>query len=110
MRIEGATAGLPRAWSYTPRKVREWEQQVAWEARAAGWQCVEGEVELEVTFWSSRRWPGDLDNLLKSLLDGLNGVAYRDDRQVRRIVAELRHAEPGQDRVHVRLRTLDSAA
>jgi Holliday junction resolvase RusA-like endonuclease len=30
----------------------------------------------------------DLDNVVKSILDGLNGVAYTDDKQVIRITAE----------------------
>lgn len=35
----------------------------------------------------------DLDNLVKSVLDGLNGVAFKDDRQVCIIEAEKKFAE-----------------
>lgn len=28
---------------------------------------------------------GDIDNYVKSIMDGLNGVAYADDRQVRKL-------------------------
>lgn len=32
-------------------------------------------------------WQGDIDNLLKTTLDGLQRVAFADDRQVRRVTA-----------------------
>lgn len=35
----------------------------------------------------------DIDNLIKSVLDGLNGVAFKDDRQVFVIEAEKKFAE-----------------
>jgi len=28
---------------------------------------------------------GDIDNYVKSIMDGLNGIAYVDDKQVRRL-------------------------
>ena len=34
---------------------------------------------------------GDIDKLQRSLLDGLTGVAYDDDRQVVRVIAEKRY-------------------
>ena len=36
----------------------------------------------------------DLDNCIKVTLDALNGVAYRDDRQVVRLLAEIGAAIP----------------
>lgn len=35
----------------------------------------------------------DLDNIIKAILDGMNGVAYVDDAQVCRLVVEKRYAE-----------------
>ena len=42
---------------------------------------------------SLRPSKNDLDNLVKSVLDGLNGVAFKDDRQVYIIEAEKKFAE-----------------
>jgi len=51
---------------------------------AASAQCanpIEGDVSLRaVVYFKDRR--RDLDNCLKPLLDALNGIVYRDDRQV----------------------------
>ena len=35
----------------------------------------------------------DIDNYIKSVLDGLNGVAYKDDRYIYKIEAEKRYTE-----------------
>ena len=35
----------------------------------------------------------DLDNIAKSILDALNGLAYQDDSQIVRLVVEKRYAE-----------------
>jgi crossover junction endodeoxyribonuclease RusA len=37
----------------------------------------------------------DLDNCLKVLLDALNNAAYRDDKQVMRLVGEVSHPVAG---------------
>lgn len=39
----------------------------------------------------------DIDNLIKSVLDGLNQVAYQDDKQVVEVVATKWYAPEGQE-------------
>lgn len=73
--------------SYTPTKTASYEEKVALCARLAlnktkGWPTSPNArffVECDV-FRQHKR--GDFDNFLKSILDGLNGVAWTDDSQV----------------------------
>ena len=46
-------------------------------------------VDIEIWFYASHLSRADVDNVIKPVLDALNGVAYQDDRQVRsvRVVA-----------------------
>jgi Holliday junction resolvase RusA-like endonuclease len=83
---------------YTPSKTVEAEKAIA-----AAWDgpVFEGEVavhivvdkegtaviveRIDIDKKSSLR--GDLDNYVKTVLDGLNGVAWKDDSQVAKITA-----------------------
>jgi Holliday junction resolvase RusA-like endonuclease len=47
-----------------------------------------GCVSVSLTVFRPRR-TGDIDATLKLTLDALNGVIYRDDKQVRRLVVDL---------------------
>ena len=97
--------GRPRAGKYgmyTDKATREYEQAIKEAYLASEGPLFEGPVTLSVTFnkdkilltisevkaESSLR--GDLDNYIKSIMDGLNGVAYKDDGQVLNIKGHKR--------------------
>jgi crossover junction endodeoxyribonuclease RusA len=67
---------------YTPTKTRIYEEKVAAYARSA--QVERSEEHLEVMIFIY--WPDlrrrDIDNGVKSILDALNGIAWRDDSQI----------------------------
>lgn len=84
---------------YTPAETTRYESLVARCARAAGAAPVSGPVavDIQVRFPIPKSWAKarraaadgaphaqrpDIDNLQKSVLDGLNGVAFSDDSQV----------------------------
>lgn len=46
-------------------------------------------VGLELRFYLGGTGRGDLDNYIKLVSDAMNGVVYRDDKQVRRIEADV---------------------
>lgn len=85
---------------YTPGKTKSYERQIAEAYEAQHGSCFEGPVEvvIEAVFPIPKSWPRakkaeamagklppgkpDIDNILKVVLDGLNGIAYEDDKQV----------------------------
>jgi len=100
-----------RTWSYTPKKVTKWEDAVREEAGKFFDKPFNGPVALILTFFlkrpKSRRKENyvvttpDLDNLEKAFLDGLNEVAYMDDKQVVVKNAVKRYIVSGEPRVEV---------
>lgn len=87
---------------YTPRHTSEYEEIVA-KAYGNG-PIFYGPVEVWMTFHKehtdvtvreadleSSKLRGDIDNYAKAVLDGLNEVAFPDDRQVVKLVAVKAH-------------------
>lgn len=111
--------------TFTPEKTRAYEAAVAWECRKA----MEGKlpsvhpqrVSVEVMVKPPKSWsktktknalggliaPGrpDIDNYLKAVLDGCNGVAFLDDSQVVAVYATKRYAETDGVRVIIEEKT-----
>ena len=66
---------------------------------------LEGPVSLvAVVYFPNRR--GDLDNRIKQCLDGLQGAAYADDKQVEHLEF-TRAIDKGNPRVEVEVRAID---
>lgn len=90
--------GIPR--TYTPKATKQAERIIrdAWMRQVGDrWAGFDGEVWLAVEFtrelaksnplyWLGRGDTGkpDLDNACKTVLDALNGLAWRDDAQITR--------------------------
>jgi Holliday junction resolvase RusA-like endonuclease len=105
--------GTPR--SYTPAVTREYEALIA--ARAA--EAMHGNAPLQTQLtvyiyaamgiplsWSKAKrqaalegdiYPArpDVDNIAKTVLDGMNGVVYADDAQVTYLKVTKKYAEEG---------------
>lgn len=79
---------------FTPPKTKAFEQKVALFARSAIKQPWGGAVEVSIDIFGP--YDGDLDNAVKSVLDGLNGIAYHDDRQVQTLHARIRPEQEDQ--------------
>lgn len=73
----------------TPRRTLDAEKRVrdAFQARYPDSTPNDGPVEISAVFYMPKRGRPDLDNLLKLVMDALNGLAYRDDAQVMRFHA-----------------------
>jgi len=95
-----------RTWSYTPKKVTAWEKLVREEAGKHFEEPLDCPVVLTLGFYLSRPksrrkdnyvvTTPDLDNLEKALLDGLNEVAYADDRLVVVKSSAKMYVRPGE--------------
>mgnify|MGYP000928121414 FL=1 len=80
-------------------EAKAYKEQVAWIAKAAGVEKLDGDIAVTVRVYRPAK-RGDLDNSLKVSLDSLNGIAYTDDSQIVRIVAE-RYDDKRNPRVEV---------
>lgn len=100
--------------AYTPKQTTDYEKQIKNAFRAAGGQMIESEgviIEIDVYYkktaadkkkTSPTKKP-DIDNICKIVLDGLNGVAYPDDKQVISLSANKYFAIKGAERIEVRM-------
>jgi len=105
---------------YTPKKTRVFEAEVAAIAQQHFPQPLKGPVILNILFLlprpktlMRRKDPEDeiphitrpdLDNLTKSITDGLNGVAYIDDRQIWRLnTSKLYHSKTGHPQIRIKI-------
>ena len=80
-------ARMTRNTKWTPRAKRslEYQELVAWCARAANIPTFTGDIELTVRICRGSRGRGDLDNFVKTIQDGLQyGGIIKNDRQVLR--------------------------
>lgn len=90
---------IVKGHAYTPRETLDFEKRVGWRYKAAGGTVHAGPVAITIAVWYEipKSWSKakkdetigephtskpDLDNIVKSILDGLNGTAWKDDAQV----------------------------
>ena len=100
--------GRPR--TYTPDATRAYETKIYAAARAAMIRAqatvTDEPVGVELVFRLTGGRRPDVDNLAKAVLDALNGVVFRDDRQIERLTVE-RHVRCQTGQVHVRVFVLE---
>lgn len=96
--------GRPVSWQRTNivkgRPMTDAKQRTAKKAHALAAFCairiartpwpLEGAFEVEVLAYYASGVQGDTDRLVSLPLDALEGIAYRNDRQVVRVVGERR--------------------
>ena len=103
---------------YTPRDTARAEALIAkaWREQAGAMASHEGEVHLCIQIErplaksNPRKWEGradtmkpDLDNTAKLVCDALNGVAWKDDSQVTRLLAVRLPRPPHREKVLLRI-------
>lgn len=84
--------GRSGAHAFTPDGTRDFYHAFAWAVRAAGIRRpLAGRLRVHLRLWRRCRGSarGDLDNLIKAVLDAGTGLLYADDDQVTEIEAVL---------------------
>lgn len=115
-RVEGSPIGKARPrvtyrGAYMPARYRAWLETVKREALAY-WsehsECADDEcaarwyepshpaIVLVLVFYLPDRRRRDVDNLAGAVMDALNGVLWKDDSQIVRLVVEKSTVEKGE--------------
>ena len=94
--------GTNRLWRHfkgktlLSREARDWISHSSWLARAAGMAPIDGPVHISMILHPRLTVKGkaskvrlDVDGPIKIALDALEGVAYANDKQITRLVAEI---------------------
>lgn len=92
--------------AYTPEKTKQGEYRVAWGFRAAGGRFnkdTETAYAVHATFFNGTMQRRDVDNMLKMILDSLNGVAYPDDTQVLEVWGRKTKVKKADARTEIKL-------
>ena len=88
--------------AYTPRRTLNWEQEVGWSAKVTLKlpEPLQGPLSVDLEFYGARS-NADLDNLVKAVLDGMQGVVFENDRQVVELSARRAVRYDARDGVRV---------
>lgn len=76
-------------WYGKAKRYLDYKERVGWYAKEAGIRQIRGPAQLVVRVYVRPSHQGDWDNYGKTVSDALNGVAWEDDRQVRRATVEI---------------------
>ncbi len=99
--------------TYTPKETAYFENLVKLKAEKEFLRPLEGAISLAIRFylprpqrmiWKTRPMPEtccdkrpDIDNLAKAVIDGLNGIAFKDDGQIADLhITKKYHAGDGE--------------
>lgn len=72
-----------------PARTMNYQRAVGWAAKRHFSAPLTGQIKVSIILYFRGGRVGDIDNYQKSILDGLNGIAFEDDRQVQKVICEL---------------------
>lgn len=78
------------------KEAKQYKSDVGWLAKAAGCKVMTGDISVSVNFHPKTNKDGsasktrlDIDNVIKTVFDAMNGVCWVDDKQVVRLFIEI---------------------
>lgn len=87
---------------YTPEATKVYEEIVNLTARAVCKKPLEEPVAVKLRLYFKRKGKiPDCDNCCKSILDGLNGIAFKDDGQVQHLEVDIYRETPERAEVEI---------
>jgi Endodeoxyribonuclease RusA len=109
--MEFVVAGAPRSANANPRSRRRWRERVARAARERIQEeggLIDTDVAVLIIYFYQGETTLDVDNIAKSLLDGLKGVLFRDDQQVSELLIRKSRLSAGLSLTGASLYLLDA--
>jgi len=109
--MEFIVVGAPRSANANPRSRRRWRERVARAARERLKEeggLTEADVAVLIIYFYQGETTLDVDNIAKSLLDGLKGVLFRDDTQVSELLIRKTRLSAGLSLAGASLYLLDA--
>lgn len=95
--LEVWVQGVPVSLQASTQSKDRWKSRIEAAARSElpeGHFLAEEPIKITIYYFADAPMEGDLDNIVKPILDLLNGVVYLDDSQVERILVQK--FEPGR--------------
>ena len=109
--VPKARPRLGRGWhTFTPKRTKKYEELVGSIASLSmppGWK-IDGAYEVTMRVYLPNKRRVDVDNVAKSVLDGMNGVVFADDSQVSALSVR-RELDRERPRVEVDVRRVEVA-
>lgn len=108
--VEGKPLGKQRprlgrnGRAYNPKQTRDYETKIAKAgAKVIHEPFIERGVCVTVECYFSSKVHSDIDNVIKSAMDGLNGIAYSDDKLVDELHGFVFYCEKGEERMVIKI-------
>lgn len=92
--VEFVMQRTPISLQSSPSSKAEWMKHVKQSAQARlneifeWYHLDERPVAVTILYFPEEKMQGDIDNIVKPILDGMNSVVYRDDECVERVVVQ----------------------
>jgi len=109
--MEFIVAGAPRSANANSRSRRRWRERVSRAARVrleTEGEPTDQDIAVLIIYFYQGETTLDVDNIAKSLLDGLKGVFFRDDQQVSEILIRKSRFSTGLSLTGASLYLLDA--
>ena len=106
-----------QGWAYTPKNTVDYEKQIKQAYVSAGGTLISDTAPIQICITACFKkaktnkmdFPTlktDADNIAKAVCDGLNGVAYHDDKQITSLTVDKVWADDGIEKVVVEIEEL----